>query len=342
MRISRTRNRTTTVVIGILAASLAFAGCSGGTTPQSSPSQATVDDGFPVSIDTAYGEITVPEKPDRILVLSTTYLELLPYLDEAPLASPDDDESIAQWSPWLVGTDRGEVDGELIDSDYLISPEAVAAWDPDLILTDIWNADEALYAQLSQIAPTYVGIDTDTNTSWQNHLAALAELTGHDPAVVDEVEAEFSAELAAGAATVPGLAGASFQVAALGGDEQLWLTEYANAPLLALGLTPGEGQPTNGEEGASAPTYSQENVDQLTADVLFIATEHRDPQGAWRTALEADPRVAELPSSENGTLVYLTGPQWSAVNGGTPVSVLWWLDQILPVLEDSALNQDGQ
>jgi hypothetical protein len=52
--------------------------------------------------------------------------------------------------------------------------------------------------------------------------------------------------------------------------------------------------------------------------------------------------VAELPSSENGTLVYLTGPQWSAVNGGTPVSVLWWLDQILPVLEDSALNQDGQ
>lgn len=337
-----TRTRTTALIAGVIATGVALAGCAAGAPADDTAApESGADSAFPVSIDTAYGEITVPAKPERIVVLSTTYLELLPYLDEAPLASPDDDEYIATYSPWLVGTDRGEIDASLIDSDYLISPEAVAAWEPDLILTDIWNADEALYDQLSQIAPTYVGIDTDTNTSWQNHLGALAELTGRDPAIVDEVEAEFDADLAAGAAAVPGLAGASFQVAALGGDEQLWLTEYANAPLIALGLVPGEGQPTNGDEGAVAPTYSQENVDQLTADVLFVATDHRDPDGAWRVALEADPRVAALPSSANGTFVYLTGPQWSAVNGGTPVSVLWWLDEVLPTLTASELNQSG-
>lgn len=335
---STTHLRRSALAAAVIAG-LALTGC---TTSSQAETDGSSNGGlFPVTIDTAYGEITVPEDPERILVLTTTYLELLPYLGESPIASPDDDESIETYSPWLVGTDRGEEDPSLLDADYLISPEAVANWEPDLILTDIWNADEALYGQLSQIAPTYVGIETDTNTSWQDHLTALAALTGNDAAVTERIQADFDAALAESAGAVPGLAGASFQVAALGGDEQLWLTEYANAPLLALGLVPGEGQPTDGEEGATAPTYSQENVDQLTADVLFVATEHRDPEGAWRTALEADPRVAALPSSANGTFVYLTGPQWSAVNGGTPLSVRWWLDEILPTLEASALNQAG-
>ncbi len=120
MTTASTRTRTAAVLAGVIAAGLALAGCGGGATPEESSSPAAVDDAFPVTIDTAYGEITVSEKPERILVLSTTYLELLPYLDEAPLASPDNDADIAEWSPWLVGTDRGEIDSELIDSDYLI------------------------------------------------------------------------------------------------------------------------------------------------------------------------------------------------------------------------------
>jgi len=199
-----------------------------------------------------------------------------------------------------------------------------------------------MYEQLSQIAPTYVGIETDTNTAWQDDLTALAALTGNDPAVVAEQEADLEAALADSAEKVPGLQGTTFFVAALGDGEQLWLTEYAAAPVLGLGLEPGEGQPLLGEDAADAPTFSQENIDQLTADVVFIAAENRDPSGTFRAALEADPRLADLPASKNGTLIFLDPGQWNAVNGGTAASVQWWLTQIVPLLEDSALNQTGQ
>jgi iron complex transport system substrate-binding protein len=298
-----------------------------------------------VTIDTAYGEITVPDDPQRIVALSGRHVELLTLLDETPVAFTDygsDDEALIASYPWMEGTYEGEATPELFTADYQPSPEEIAELDPDLILTTIWQTDEQLYKQLSKIAPTYVGIETDTNTSWQADLAALATLTGHDPAIVDEVEADYTADLANIAEQVPGIEGATFQIAALGDGEQLFLTEYAAAPLLGLGLQAGEGQPVDGEGGSAAVGFSQENVDLLTADVVLIAAENRDPSGKIRAALETDPRVTELPASKNGTLIFLSPGQWNAVNGGTATSTLWALEQIVPTLTQSQLNQGGQ
>ncbi len=344
--------RITALLAGMLITILCLVGCAGNTTSanntseSASPTSPTPDVGnFPATIDTAYGEITVDKKPERIVALDSGYVELLAFLDEKPVVFASylsDNEELLTYSPWLAGTYQGEPDPSLFTADYQPSAEAVAAWKPDLILTTIWQTDEQLYKQLSQIAPTYVGIEPDTNTDWQANLAALATLTGHDAAVVDQVQADLDAALAAAAGRLQGLQGKTFHVAALGPDEQLWLTEYANAPLVGLGLKPGEGQPVSGEQAASAPKFSKENVDQLTADVVFVATEHRDPSGEWQAALDADPRVAALPASQNGTLIYLTAPQWNAVNGGSPASVQWWLDEVVPLLEKSSLNQSGQ
>lgn len=339
------RKRTTLSLTTLVGAALALAGCSAAApaTDDAAPSSDTA--GFPVSIDTAYGEITVNESPERIVALSGSHLELLTSLDETPIAFADytsDNEQLLASYPWLEGTYEGEPDPKLFTADYQPSPEAIAALEPDLILTNIWQTDDQIYEQLSQIAPTYVGIETDTNTAWQDDLTALAALTGHDDQVVDDAETELDSALTAAAEKLAGLQGKSFYVAALGDGEQLWLTEYAAAPLLALGLEPGEGQPVEGSEAADAPTFSQENIDQLTADVVLIAAENRDPSGEFRAALESDPRLAELPASKNGTLIFLEPGQWNAVNGGTAKSLIWWLDQIEPVLEESALNQGVQ
>lgn len=342
MNVHIARTRATALAIGALAAVPLVGSDAVGAADASVPA---ADAASPVTIDTAYGEITVDGKPERIVALSGRHLELLTLLDEEPVAftdyGADNDQLLASY-PWMEGTYQGEPDPSLFTADYQPSAEAIAAWEPDLILTTIWQTDEELYEQLSQIAPTYVGIETDTNTDWQDDLAALATLTGHDTAVVEEAEAELAAGLAAAAERLPGLQGKSFYIAALGDGEQLWLTEYAAAPVAALGLKPGDGQPMEGEDAADAPRFSQENIDQLTADVVLIAAENRDPSGQFRAALEADPRLAALPASDNGTLIFLSPPQWNAVNGGTAASVLWWLDEIVPVLEGSALNQSGQ
>lgn len=328
-----------------VATALVLTGCSASEPAATPAAESGSEAGFPVTIDTAYGEITVDEKPQRIVALSGRHVELLSLLDEQPIAFTDygaDTEQLLASYPWMEGTFEGDPDPALFTADYQPAVEAIAAYDPDLILTTIWQTDEQLFEQLSQIAPTYVGIETDTNTTWQADLTALATLTGHDVGIVAEQETEVDNALALAAEKLPGLQGASFFIAVLGDGEQLWLTEYAAEPLLALGLQPGDGQPVGGSEAAGAPKFSQENIDQLTADVVLIAAENRDPSGQFRAALEADPRLAELPASENGTLIFLAPAEWNAVNGGSAASLLWWLDLTLPKLQASALNEARQ
>jgi len=354
MTLPTARTRTTVLLAGVLGAALTLtlAGCAGSTSSaagtsvsaaaESSASPTSEAATFPVTIGTAYGEITVNQKPERIVALSGRHVELLNLLDEKPIAFTDygaNNEELLTSYPWMAGTYDSEPDPTLFTADYQPSPEAIAALKPDLILTTIWQTDERLYQQLSQIAPTYVGIETESNTTWQDDLTALAALTGHDDAVVAQTQAELDAKLAAAAERLPGLKDKTFYVAGLGEGEQLFLY-YAAAPeLIAMGLEPGEGQPVDGTENYEAASYSQENVDKLNADVLLVATEHRDPSGEFQAALKADPRVAELPASKNGTLIFFTGPEWNAVNGGSAVSVMWWLDRVVPVLEASGLNQ---
>ncbi|MEE2059070.1 ABC transporter substrate-binding protein [Rhodococcus artemisiae] len=348
MPLPTARKRITATLAALIGATLVLAGCSNGTpSAEEDQGSAAVSGAFPATIDTARGEITVEEKPERIIALKPRHIELLHLLGEESFeysAAPfEDSESLLEFYPWLEGSFEGEPATNLITADNTPSPEAIAALDPDLILTNIWGADDQLYSQLSQIAPTYVGIDPDTQTSWQDELAALATLTGHDSASVEEIKADYASELAAAAERLPGLQGKTFQVAVLAGDNILQLSDYANEPLLGLGLEPGEGQPTTGVEGLTAPKFSLENVDQLTADVLFIIPEKgTTPNTEFKEALRSDPRVAELPSAQNGTLIYLTPQEWTALNGGVSTSYLWWLDNAVPQLEESALNQSSE
>ncbi|MFC5205272.1 ABC transporter substrate-binding protein [Pseudonocardia sulfidoxydans] len=337
MRQHTMRRRLTSLVAGLLGAALALTGCASGSqassTAESTPSAAA---DAPVTLTTAYGDITVAKKPERIVALAGRHVELLNLLGEKPVAWADyltTAEEVPEYYPWMKGTYTTDPDPKLFTADYLPAPEAIAALKPDLILTTIWQTDEPTYAQLSQIAPTYVGTAKGTNTSWQDDLTSLAKLTRHDTAIVAKTQSQYDETFSAAAAKLPALKGKTFFIAALGEGDQLWLTEYAAAPLVALGLTPGPGQPTSGADAANAPKFSLENVDKLTADVVIIATEHRDPSGAFKAKLQADPRVAALPAAQNNALIYLDSTQWGAVNGGSAASEEWWLNGILPTLE---------
>lgn len=342
-----TRRRGTALLAALVGTALALTACSAGTTEAAdSESGAPGKDGaFPVTIDTAYGEITVSEKPERIVVVPTaSYLDLLDTLGEKPYAwnaGSGDAAELLAWAPWMEGIVDGEPDSSLYTADYAPSPEAIAALEPDLILTDIWNTDESVYEQLSQIAPTYVGIETDMQTSWQDHLAAIAQLTGHDPAIVDEIEDDLADAYAAAAERLPGLREATFQVPVFA-DEVFWITPYANDVITQLGIVPGDDQ--SAVVDGEWVQFSQENIDRLNADVIFFATRPygEEAREELYAGLKSDPRLAGLPASQNGTVVYLTDSEWSAINGGTPASYRWWLEQdFIAQLESSALNQSG-
>lgn len=340
--------RGTALLAAILGAVLALAGCSTAEPAGQETTSATSRSGgtFPVTIETTRGEVTVNEKPERIVALEREFVELLHILDEEPIswgAYLMSAEEIREADPWesFFNTDP---DPGMYNADYTINVEAVAAYDPDLILTSAYT-DDQIYEQLSQIAPTY-GSAGAPGVTWQDHLSALATLAGSDTAIVDEVVAKIDAEFVAARERLSGLQGATFQTPGYDESGNFWLTHYGNSTLIELGLTPGNDQPF-GETATldSDVQVSLENLDRLNADVLFLQLGLRgdEIEAEVRSALDADPRVADLPAKQNGTWIELTAAQWSAIHsGGTPASNRWFLDQIVPQLEASALNQRGR
>ena len=349
MTLTSLRRRGTALIAALLGSVLALTACSA--TPEatrptntSTPAATTESGAFPVTINAAYGQVTVPKKPERILVYSARNLELLSYLGEKPYvwsAGPLTKEKFLGYFPYLKDIATTEPDTKLYDmGEYSLDAEAIAAIKPDLILADVWNVNEQVYQQLAKIAPTFIGLKSGEWTSWQDTLTTFAKLTGHDPdAALAKVEANLAGAFTTAGDQLPGLRGATYQVVTID-DEGFGVGPFDHGVDVdtRLGLVAAKGY----EEGRQA---SWENVDTLTAGVLFVGaagslSDEAVEEGATR--LRKDPRFAGLPAVKSGAVIWLARNELTAITAVTPGGLAWWLDQVVPRLEKSALNQSAR
>lgn len=164
--------RSTRASTAVVSAVLIFAACGGA--DSSDDSSGENSGGYPVTVDTAYGEVTLEEKPERIVVLTPQYVDLLTALDEEPtVTNPGDkagEEDFLEFYEWLEDEYTGDVDAKLLNADFQAAPEVIGSYEPDLILGNVWSVPEEVYGQLSDIArPTPAEIltaqPTGTNSS---------------------------------------------------------------------------------------------------------------------------------------------------------------------------------
>lgn len=335
------RRRTAASAAMLLSAALVLAACGSGDESSDDPAGGSTA-GYPISIDTAWGELTLDEKPERIVVLDAAAVDALASIGETPVAFSSggitDEQALLDDHPWLEGRFESEqFDPSMAIAAFEISAEAVAAHEPDLIIGSIWNLPEEQHEQFSQIAPTYVGRETDASTFWEDRLTDIGALTGKSDEAA-QVLADVDAEFEAGSELLSGLQGKTYADLAYYPD----MTEFRINDMTwqeRLGLVPAEF----GLSGAEP--LSQENMEQLTADILFIgsapAAGWRDPEETQAT-LEADPRFAGLPASQNDAVIY---PDTQTVTAGYtnrgPLATLWLIEHMTPQLESLALNQEG-
>lgn len=169
------------LVFGLLV-SMLISGCD---TQDASPpaSAGQPHDGWPRTVQTLKGPLTLQQPPQRIVSTSVTISGTLLAIN-APLigsgatsprsAVADSQGFFSQWSQ--QAKERG------VKPLYVTEPnaEAIAATAPDLIVIAATGGDSALklYEQLSAIAPTLV-IDYG-DKSWQQLAQQLGEVTGHE------------------------------------------------------------------------------------------------------------------------------------------------------------------
>src|ERR671916_998438 len=191
----------------LLAATVLVAGCGSGDAGSSGDAAASnspADSGgaFPVTVETAFGDVEIPEEPQRVVALGWSDAETALALGVQPVGASDwlalGGEGVG---PWAEG--RYDEAPEIIET-LEPSLEAVAALQPDLILDTRSPATQERYDQLRQIAPT-VGVPegvTQYQTTWQQQLDLVGRALGGEEQA-DELQAEVEQQFTAAVAAHP-------------------------------------------------------------------------------------------------------------------------------------------
>lgn len=332
VNVNRTRDRWWFLAI-VLGFSVVMSACSG----ENSDSSDGVDsDGrstagqYPVTMDSAYGEIVVDEKPENILVIGAQYVDMLAAIEEEPVAfagaGEQDEEELLSTTPWMSDLRTGQFDPRVVTADYKVDPEVIAQYEPDLIVGQPYYIEEEHFEQLSAIAPTYVSVFSP-DRDWTDDLRDLGTLTDKEEAA-EEAIADVDDRFSEARGALAGLQGRTFNLG--------WYTaEGLRMPpafhwVEDLGLRNADNQPGEGEQ---AKNLARENLSQFAGDIAFVQA---DDEG--RAALESDARFRSLPASRNDSLFFVDRPVIDAALTAGPRSMEWLLSEIVPLLESSPLN----
>jgi len=325
---------------------LALVGCS-----QSAGSDGTAASGsstaggaaFPVTIEHAFGETTIPEQPERVATVAWSNGEVPLALGVVPVGMAKanyGDEDKDGVLPWVQDRldELGAKTPVLFDETDSIDFEAVADTKPDVILAAYSGLSKSDYETLSKIAPTvaYPGVP------WGATLDEMIEM--NSTAIGKKAEGEaliasLDEQVAEGVAAHPDLKGKSVMWAYFDPSDLSsvgFYTTHDTRPLFMqeLGMTtPKVVSDATAKTDEFYTTVSAEDVDAL-ADVDVIVT-YGDAKLLQQ--LQADPLIGKIPAIKNGSVALLAND--SSLAGAanpSPLSLPWSLDQYLALLDTAA------
>ncbi|WP_116950315.1 ABC transporter substrate-binding protein [Jiangella endophytica] len=251
-------------------AALALAACGSGGDDEPA---AEASGGAGYTVEHAMGTTELPAEPERVVVLDSPHLDAAVALGVTPVGATEA-EAGAGYPAYLGDLDGVETVGLTVEP----SVEAVAQLEPDLII-GARVRHEALYADLSRIAPTVFSADSGTNWKEQVQIVGAA-LNRQDDA--DALLDEF-AERAAAIGDSVGAAGRTVSmVRFLPENFRLYGPDtFSGSILTEVGFDLGD----HTWNEYSMAELSPEEFEQIDGD-LVIHTSYGDPQTTTRPAVE--------------------------------------------------------
>jgi iron complex transport system substrate-binding protein len=333
--------------VAAIALSLGLAAC--GDDAQSAGSETgTGDSGStewePVTIEHAFGETVLEEKPERVATVDFANQEVPLALGVVPVGmsemtwGDDDGDGVQQWTE-----DRlEELDAEtpvLFDETDGYDFEAVAGTDPDVILAGYSGLTEDDYNTLSEIAPVVAYPDEPWATEWRDSILQNAKGLGMEEEG-EQLVADLEKTIEDAVSQHPELEGTTGMFLTHVDPADLSEINFYSAAdtrskyLLDLGMeiAPSIVKATGGS-GDYAGSISGERADEL-ADVDVIIT-----YGGQELidALKGDPVLSQLPAVKNDAIVTLDGAKaiGTAANP-TALSVPYLVEEYVGLLADAA------
>jgi iron-siderophore transport system substrate-binding protein len=308
------RRRPVLSTATLAAAALVLTACGGGSSSATDTSEAADQE---TTVGTAYGDVTVPAEPERVVTLAESALDVSLAVGVTPVgttASRGGDSA-----PAYLGEDAAEI--PVVATVAEPNLEAILEAQPDLILASP-NLAQEQYDALTAIAPTVVPEGT-IEDDWTAPLHTYAEALGADDELtgaLDDVTAR--AEALAGEGVLDGTAAVVRWAA--NGPVLMNSALMSGSLLEAAGATPVQAAAELGTRPHSDP-LSLENLAQVDADRLFLAAFGADGTGALEAA-RSQPAFTQLTAVQEGATTEVDGSVWSSAAG--PIAADLVMDDI--------------
>ena len=319
----------------LLAATVLVTGCGSGDTGSSEDAAASSSPSgsgaSPVTVETAFGPVEVPEEPERVVALGWSDAETALALGVQPVGASDwlgfGGEGVGPWAEGLY-----DEAPEIIET-LEPSLEAIAALDPDLILDTRAPATQDRHDALSAIAPT-IGQPEGVGpyqTTWQQQLDLVGQALGREEEAAElqaEVEQQFTeaaeanpqfegTEVAVGAYTSEGFG------AYVRGDTRVDFME-------ALGFTNEAAIQDLAGESFSV-SLSEEQVPLLDAPLTVVF-----PIFVDAAQITSNPLWQSLPSVQQGNALVLEDQTLvNAFSSGSALGTRYALENAVPLFAET-------
>ncbi|CAN7404125.1 iron-siderophore ABC transporter substrate-binding protein [Devosia sp. LjRoot3] len=293
---------------------------------------------FPVTVQHAYGESVIPEKPQRIVTWGWSTQDAVIALGEVPVGIPHfsyggDENGALRWTKEAVAALGAEFP-TILPAGGEPPVEAIAALQPDLILAVYSGLTQEQYDVLSGIAPVVAFPETVWDTSWQDTITITGEAIGKK-AEAEALVAELEQFIADETAKYPQLAGTSFAaIAEWNGEINVYGDLDSRVQFLVnAGLT---SAPSVAELAQGQDLYfmlSFENLDRLTSDVLvtYFETPETDAAFFGNSVIALAPQVAK------GAVARVVGAELiNSVSPPSALSLKWGYPQYIKLIADAA------
>ncbi|MEH1167742.1 ABC transporter substrate-binding protein [Micromonospora sp. CPCC 205539] len=331
----RTRGRVSVGLLGLLvAASGALAACGDDADAPAANSSGvgSAAVAYPVTVTHKLGKVTLDKAPERVVALSDADLDALLLLGVQPvgIAASLDEGGITAWAkPKITGKPA-----LLSAGDAGVNPEEIAKLNPDLVLAGGDYYIDQEYAKLSPLVPTTAYESGPFEDPWQVTLRQVAKLVGkveQGETIIKDVEAK----VAKVKADHPELVGKTFSLSqafeagTIGVLRSAEDTGVKSINEFGMTLAP-EVAKLQGTD--FAVTLSLEKLATVDADVVIVYC----VEPGLKTALESNTLFKNLNAVKKGGYVPLTREQFSALRNPTPLTIPYFIDNVVPTIAKAA------
>jgi iron complex transport system substrate-binding protein len=302
---------------------------------------ATADGVFPLTIEHAYGETTIPSAPERVATVAWANHEVPLALGVVPVGmskatwGDDDGDGVLPWVEDQLEA-LGAETPVLFDETDGIDFEAVSDVQPDVILAAYSGITQEEYDTLSRIAPVVAYPDVAWGTSVEDMIRLESTALGlaeEGEALIEQLHADVDEALA----THSELDGKKVLFSYIDPADLSQIgfyTSHDTRPgfLSSIGLPlPEIVEEESAGTDAFYVTVSAEEADRFADVDLFVT--YGDDAEAFIAQLQADPLLSQIPAIAEGRIaVLLNSTPFAASANPSPLSIGWGIGDYFALL----------